>query len=63
MDMVDVDGSPVEAVRYTLSTSGGDIRLWYTREGLWLALEAPAKGGRTIRYRPVRLPDAPVRDA
>lgn len=62
-DVVDVDGSPVDAVRYTLSTKGGDIRLWYTREGLWLALEAPAKGGRTIRYRPLRIPDAPVGNA
>lgn len=56
-DVIDVDGVPVEAVRYILSTKGGDIRLWYTRDGLWLALEAPAKGGRTIRYRAVRVPE------
>ena len=55
---VDVDGTPVEALRYTLSTERGDIRLWYSRDGLWLALEAPAKGGRTLRYRALQVPGA-----
>ena len=49
----------VDADRYTLSTKGGDITLWYTRnDQRWLALEAPAKGGRRIRYMPVALPDS-----
>ena len=56
-DTVDVEGVPVAARRFTLSTEGGDIKLWYSEDmSCWLALEAPAKGGRTIRYRPLRLP-------
>ena len=56
-DVVTIDGTDVAARRYTLSAKAGDIRLWYARAGdTWLALEAPAKGGRTIRYRPVQVP-------
>lgn len=56
-DTVDVGGVPVPAKRFTLSTEGGDIKLWYSDDmSCWLALEAPAKGGRTIRYQPVRVP-------
>lgn len=58
-DEVRVDGEPVDALRYRLSTKGGDITLWYSDDDqpLWLALEAPAKGGRTLRYEPTRVPD------
>ena len=50
-------GTGIDARRYTLTTSGGDITLWYAREdGRWLGLEAPAKGGRRIRYEPLELP-------
>ncbi len=56
-DSVEFDGVPVPAKRFRLSTKGGDIKLWYSADmSCWLALEAPAKGGRTIRYRPLRLP-------
>lgn len=56
-DVVEVAGTPVTARRYTLSAKAGDIRLWYASDtDTWLALEAPAKGGRTIRYRPVQVP-------
>jgi hypothetical protein len=56
-DLVMVGDTAIEAERYTLSAKGGDITLWYAREGYrWLALEAPAKGGRRIRYQPVNLP-------
>lgn len=56
-DTVDVAGTPVEAGRYRLATRGGDIKLWYSVEDrTWLALEAPAKGGRTLAYRPSRVP-------
>ncbi len=59
-DTIDVDGEPVEALRYRLEARGGDIRLWYSAgDRIWLALEAPAKGGRTIRYRPLAVPAAP----
>lgn len=57
-DQVIVDGSPVNALRYRLSAAAGDIRLWYSSDVTqrWLALEAPAKGGRTLRYRPIAVP-------
>ena len=57
-DRVDVSGNPVDAERYTLAARGGDITLWYAEsDGRWLGLEAPAKGGRRIRYLPVDIPD------
>ncbi|MDJ0940949.1 MAG: DUF6134 family protein [Woeseiaceae bacterium] len=57
-EQVLVDGTPVGAQRYTLTAKGGDIKLWYAKDdGRWLSLEAPAKGGRTIRYEPVAIPE------
>jgi hypothetical protein len=56
-ESIDVAGTPIEAKRYRLATRGGDIKLWYAAEDqTWLALEAPAKGGRTLAYRPTRVP-------
>lgn len=56
-DTVQVGGTAIDADRYTLTASGGDIRLWYSSDDQrWLALEAPARGGRTIRYRPLSVP-------
>ena len=47
-----------ETRRYRLSAESGDIRLWYaSADDTWLALEAPAKGGRTISYTAVDLPE------
>ncbi len=58
-ESVEVGDSLVDADRYTLTASGGDISLWYSQDDQrWLALEAPAKGGRTIRYRPLSVPTA-----
>ena len=58
-DVVSVGGEPIAAERYRLSAKAGEITLWYASEDLrWLALEAPAKGGRTIRYEPKTIPDA-----
>jgi len=49
----------LEARRYRLAAESGDIRLWYaSADDTWLALEAPAKGGRTISYTAVDLPEA-----
>lgn len=57
-DRIDVAGDQVEAFRYRLSARAGDIVLWYsTDEKTWLGLEAPAKGGRTISYRAVSVPN------
>lgn len=56
-DTVEIGDTAIDADRYTMSAKGGDISLWYsTDDQRWLALEAPAKGGRTIRYRPVSVP-------
>ncbi|MEM1260818.1 MAG: DUF6134 family protein [Pseudomonadota bacterium] len=45
-------GGDYPAVRYDIDTGKGVIKLWYGAEtDRWLALEAPAKGDRTIRYR------------
>jgi len=56
-ERIDVGDTTIDARRYTLAAGSGDITLWYARDdGRWLGLEAPAKGGRRIRYEPVRLP-------
>ena len=56
-ETLEIDGTPVPAQRYSLELEEGPIELWYAREnGQWLALEAAAKGGRTLRYEPVHLP-------
>ncbi len=57
-DVVNVGDRTVHALRYRLSAKAGDITLWYsTVDRRWLALEAPAKGGRTIRYEPIAVPE------
>ena len=60
LDAVDINGKTVEAIRYRLLAKSGAITLWYSNDDSrrWLALEAPAKGGRTLRYIPVRIPTA-----
>ncbi|MDJ0794089.1 MAG: DUF6134 family protein [Woeseiaceae bacterium] len=56
-DQIKVAGSTVEAFRYRLSASAGDIVLWYsTDETTWLGLEAPANGGRKLTYTAVAVP-------
>ena len=57
-DEIAVDGQRVDALRYRLAAKSGAITLWYTDDESprWVALEAPAKGGRTIRYVPVQIP-------
>ena len=57
-DRVRIGESLVAADRYRLRTQNGDIRLWYAKDTkTWLKLEAPAKGGRTLSYTPVALPE------
>lgn len=56
-EVLQVDGQPVAAERYALEMADGTISLWYAREsGQWLALEAPARGDRVLRYEPIELP-------
>lgn len=60
VDAIDINGETVEAVRYRLMARKGAITLWYSNDDSrrWLALEAPAKGGRTLRYIPIQIPAA-----
>ncbi len=56
-DRVRVGNREIAAERYRLGTKGGDITLWYAKgDRRWLKLEAPAKGGRKLRYEPVDVP-------
>jgi hypothetical protein len=56
-EVIDIEGEAVAALRYTLEMEDGTISLWYSRDShQWLALEAPAPGGRVLRYEPVELP-------
>jgi len=56
-DILEVNGESIAATRYALETKEGVISLWYAQDnGQWLALEAPARGGRVLRYEPVELP-------
>lgn len=43
-------GNTVQAQRYRIKAKDIDIRLWYSQDGDWLALESAVKGGRTLRY-------------
>jgi hypothetical protein len=47
---LEVRGTPLNAYRYRLEAGEIDIRLWYSRDRQWLALETEARGGRTLRY-------------
>lgn len=56
-DSLTVGANRIPAEKYLIEMSEGPIKLWYSTESRkWLALEAPAKGGRTLRYEPVVLP-------
>lgn len=57
-EQLTVAGESVDTVRYRLSAEAGDITLWYaTDDNTWVGLEAPAKGGRTLNYRAIVIPD------
>ena len=59
-DTVVVGEQVIDALRYRMAAEAGDITLWYSNDETrrWLALEAPAKGGRKIRYKPLAVPAA-----
>lgn len=57
---INYQGNQREAKRYDIVVNDQTISVWYgADDSQWLALESPAKGGRVIRYVPVRLPDSP----
>lgn len=49
-DVLQVRGKNVAATRYHLRAYGVDLKLWYSEDKRWLALESTAKGGHLIRY-------------
>jgi hypothetical protein len=53
---VPVGEQTVPGRRYILRGRDLRIDLFYSEQGEWLALYAPIKGGRTLRYRLERLP-------
>lgn len=49
-ETLEVKGEAVDAVVYRLTAAGVDLKLWYSKNDRWLALESVAKGGRLLRY-------------
>jgi hypothetical protein len=57
-EQLTVAGQQIDTLRYRLSAEAGDITLWYSSaDTTWVGLEAPAKGGRKLRYQAVVVPD------
>lgn len=57
-EQLPVAGEAIDTLRYRLSAQAGDIILWYSSaDNTWVGLEAPAKGGRKLRYQAVVVPD------
>lgn len=49
--MLQISGREVSATGYRVVAPERAVTVWYSSEdSKWLALEAPAKGGRTLRY-------------
>lgn len=58
-DRITVGDQTLAAERYRISVERGDIFLWYTaEEKTWVALDAPVKGDRRIRYEAKQVPDS-----
>lgn len=49
-ESIAVRGEDVEASVYRLTARRLELKLWYSPEDEWLALESVVKGGRIIRY-------------
>lgn len=47
---INVRGQEIDASVYKLTAKKLELKLWYSRDDEWLALESVAKGGRIIRY-------------
>jgi hypothetical protein len=48
-ETVEMHGQPLAAQRHRISAPNLQVDLWYAG-GRWIALEAPAKGGRRLRH-------------
>lgn len=49
-EIVEIAGREIAARSVRITAPKVDIRLWYSEDAEWLALESVAKGGRIIRY-------------
>jgi hypothetical protein len=49
-DVVEINGREISARSVRITAPRVDIKLWYSEDADWLALESVAKGGRIIRY-------------
>lgn len=49
-ELLMVRGESIPATRYQLEAGQLKIRVWYSADDEWLALESDAKGGRILRY-------------
>ncbi len=49
-DKLEVRGEAVAATKYQITAQDIDIRLWYSDDDQWLALESTAESGHIIRY-------------
>ena len=49
-EMIEVRGRNVDASVYRLTAEKLELKLWYSSNDEWLALESVARGGRIIRY-------------
>ncbi len=49
-ETITVRGADMEASAYRLTAKKLELKLWYSSDDEWLALESVAKGGRIIRY-------------
>ena len=47
---ITVRGREIPAQVFSVSAKETELKLWYSEQGEWLALESLAKGGRVIRY-------------
>jgi len=47
---LDTGGSVTAVHRYRLDADDLEIELWYSQEGLWLALQSSVDSGRLLRY-------------
>ncbi len=49
-ESLEVRGQTVSAQAFRLRAEQLELKLWYSEQYEWLALESTAKGGRIIRY-------------
>lgn len=51
-EQISLRDSTVQAQRYHLNADKVDLKLWYTPDDEWLALESKTERGSTLRYEP-----------